>query len=134
MLDLNRLTLIGNVSKEPKTGKTGRGDSYATFTICASHQFDKAGREQNEKIELEVFAWNGLADWIAGNVKRGTRLYVEGRLRMRTKPSGMLDGSIQIPELVASQVIPYHSETKIPKGQDIKPTAPPMNSEDGIHL
>jgi single-strand DNA-binding protein len=134
MLDLNRLTIIGNVSKEPRPGKTGSGDSFSVFSIVAAHCFDKKGKEQIEKIEIEVFAWNGLAEWIVGNVKKGSRLYVEGRLRLRTKPSGIGLHAVQMPEIVAERVIPYVSDTKIPKGQDPKPKEAPTKSDDGIGL
>ncbi len=78
MLDLNRLTVVGNVSKIPTEAvKNESGHTYAIFTIAASHYYEKASREMSEKLEIQVFAWNGLAEWIAANVNRGDRLYVE---------------------------------------------------------
>lgn len=134
MLDLNRLTIIGNVAKEPRQGKTGSGDTFAVFTIAAAHQFDKRGKEQTEKIEIEVFTWNGLSEWVMTNVKRGSRLYVEGRLRIRTKPSALDLSANQIPEIVAEKIIPYTSNTKIPKAQEPRPHEAPTKSDDGIGL
>lgn len=87
---LNKLTLIGNLGKDPEIRTTSGGNKVAEFSLATSRQWNSASGEKQEKTEWhKCVAWNqgsrgtGLADIIEKYVKKGDKLYVEGRVEYR---------------------------------------------------
>ena len=87
---LNKVTLIGNLGNDPEIRTTSGGNKVATFSIATSRQWSSASGEKQEKTEWhKCVAWNqgtrgtGLADIIEKYVKKGDKLYVEGRIEYR---------------------------------------------------
>ncbi len=83
--------LIGNVGKDPEVryldGNSSNGSNakVATFPLATSERYRDRNGEQHENTEWHnIVAWRGLADTIERFVKKGTQLYVEGRLRTRS--------------------------------------------------
>lgn len=75
-MDLNRVTLIGNLTGDPKAKSTPSGKSLTTFTLATSYR-----TEEQETVEFhDVSAWGKLADIIAQYVRKGSKVYVEGRM------------------------------------------------------
>ena len=87
---LNKVTLIGNLGNDPEIRTTSGGNKVAQFSIATSRQWNSASGEKQEKTEWhKCVAWNvgtrgtGLADVIEKYVKKGDKLYVEGRIEYR---------------------------------------------------
>ncbi|MCX5763236.1 MAG: single-stranded DNA-binding protein [Gemmatimonadetes bacterium] len=87
---LNKVTLIGNLGNDPEIRTTSAGNKVAQFSIATSRQWNSASGEKQEKTEWhKCVAWNvgtrgtGLADVIEKYVKKGDKLYVEGRIEYR---------------------------------------------------
>ena len=87
---LNRVTLIGNLGNDPEIRTTTGGNKVAQFSLATSRQWNSASGEKQEKTEWhKCVAWNqgsrgtGLADIIERYVKKGDKLYVEGRIEYR---------------------------------------------------
>lgn len=87
---LNKVTLIGNLGNDPEIRTTSSGSKVAQFSIATSRQWNSASGEKQEKTEWhKCVAWNqgtrgtGLADIIEKYVKKGDKLYVEGRIEYR---------------------------------------------------
>ncbi len=87
---LNKVTLIGNLGNDPEIRTTNGGNKVAQFSIATSRQWSSASGEKQEKTEWhKCVAWNqgtrgtGLADIIEKYVKKGDKLYVEGRIEYR---------------------------------------------------
>lgn len=83
--------LIGNVGRDPEiryidSNTAGGGNSkVAQFTLATSERFRDRSGEQRENTEWHnIVAWRGLADTCERFVRKGTQLYVEGRLRTRS--------------------------------------------------
>lgn len=76
--------LIGNVGKSPELKHTPSGIPVASFRIATSESWkDKDGSVQEHTDWHNIVAWRGLADVVNKIVKKGTRVYVEGKLRTR---------------------------------------------------
>jgi len=87
---LNKVTLIGNVGQDPEIRAVQNGKRVATFSLATSRTWKGANKETQEKTEWHrCVAWNvgannqGLADIIEQYVKKGDKIFVEGRIEYR---------------------------------------------------
>jgi single-strand DNA-binding protein len=87
---LNKVTLIGNLGNDPEIRTTTGGNKVAQFSLATSRQWNSTSGEKQEKTEWhKCVAWNqgqrgtGLADIIERYVRKGDKLYVEGRVEYR---------------------------------------------------
>lgn len=77
----NKVILTGNVGADPKTGETN-GIKYAQLSIATSERFtDKNGERKETTDWHKVAVWRQLAEVVEKYVKKGTKLYVEGKLK-----------------------------------------------------
>ncbi len=83
---LNKVTLIGNLGKDPEIRSTGEGKEIANFSIATSESWkDRITGEKKEKTEWHrIVVFNeGLVGVIKNYVKKGTKIYIEGQLQTR---------------------------------------------------
>ncbi len=82
-MDLNRVTLIGNLTKDPIQKALQSGQAISRFSIATNFQWaDRKTQTKKESVEFhDVVAWGKLADIINQYVKKGSKVYLEGRLR-----------------------------------------------------
>ena len=85
---VNKVTLIGNLGNEPEVRTTAGGSKVATFSLATGRQWTGANGEKQEKTEWHrCVVWNTkgsqLADIVEKYVKKGDKLYVEGRIEYR---------------------------------------------------
>ena len=83
---LNKVTLIGNLGKDPEIRTTSDGKDIVTFSLATSESWkDKATGEKREKTEWHrVVIFNeGLVGVVKNYVKKGTKLFIEGSLQTR---------------------------------------------------
>lgn len=81
---LNVCTIIGNVGKDPDIRTTQSGDSIANLTIATSESWtDKQGQKQEVTEWHRVSVFGKLAGVIQKYVKKGSKLYIEGKLQTR---------------------------------------------------
>jgi single-strand DNA-binding protein len=84
-MDLNRVTLIGNLTGDPELKKLPAGQSVVRFARATHNRWEDSDKAKRESVEFhDVMAFGKLADIIGEYVKRGSKVYVEGRLRTRT--------------------------------------------------
>lgn len=83
-MSLNKVLLIGNVGKDPDIRHLESGVSVATFSLATSERFRDRNGETKETTEWHnIVAWRQLADLASNYIKKGTQIYVEGRIRTR---------------------------------------------------
>jgi len=86
MSSINKVILIGNVGKDPEIRTFGNGGKVANFSIATSESWkDKRTGERKEKTDwhnISVFN-DGLVGVIERYVKKGDKLYIEGKLQTR---------------------------------------------------
>lgn len=86
---LNKVLLIGNLGADPEVRSTSNGTRVATLSLATSRTWTNQAGERQEKTEWHrVVLWNNrggqLADLAEKYMKKGDRLYVEGRIEYRT--------------------------------------------------
>jgi len=119
---LNKVMLIGNLTRDPEMRYTPQGTAVCTFGVATNRSWTVDG-EKKEDVEFHnIVAWNKLAEICAQLLKKGRKVYVEGRLSTRSwqgqdgaqkqrtevvisdmvildrKMDGVDDGGIDIPE------------------------------------
>jgi single-strand DNA-binding protein len=78
---LNKVMLIGNVGNEPEIKTTGGGTKIAKVSLATNRTFKDRSGQQQEKTEWHRLTfWDKMADLVEQYVKKGDRLYIEGRL------------------------------------------------------
>ena len=83
-MDLNRVTLIGRLTRDPEVRSTPSGRSVATITVATGRTWtDQAGQKQKESEFHNVVMWSKLAEIAGQYLRKGAKLYVEGRLKTR---------------------------------------------------
>jgi single-strand DNA-binding protein len=85
---LNKVTLIGNLGNDPEVRSTTGGNRVATFSLATSRSWnDQSGAKQEKTEWHRCVVWNTkgstLADIVEKYVKKGDKLYVEGRIEYR---------------------------------------------------
>ncbi len=90
---LNRATVLGNVTRDPEMRTTKTDQSVVSFSVATSRRWkDQASGELKEASEFHnCVAWAKLAQTVGTYVRKGSKVYVEGRLQTRSwdDPSGV---------------------------------------------
>jgi single-strand DNA-binding protein len=83
---LNKATLIGNVGKHPESKTFSNGDRIVQLSIATSEKYtDKNTGERKELTEWHNIVFKGnLCDVVEKYVKKGSKLYIEGKIRTRS--------------------------------------------------
>jgi single-strand DNA-binding protein len=82
---LNKVMLIGNVGSDPEIRTTGGGTRMAKLSLATNRTFTDRNGQQQEKTDWHRLTfWDRLADVVEQYVKKGDRIYVEGRLEYST--------------------------------------------------
>ena len=82
---VNKVTLLGNLGKDPEVKFLPSGQAVANFTIATSDRYkDKAGEWQDRTEWHNVVAYARTAEIVRDYVKKGNKVYVEGRLTTRS--------------------------------------------------
>lgn len=76
---INKVVLVGRITKDPELRKTQSGLSTVRFTIACNRRFAKEGQQQADFIGC--VAWRQSADFMANYVKKGALLGVEGSIQ-----------------------------------------------------
>ena len=118
MRGLNRVTLIGNCGKEPEYKQLEDGTAVAKIALATTEIYRlKNGETQSRTDWHTIILWRGLAGLAKEYVRKGSLLYVEGKLRNRQYDDK--DGVKKyVAEIVAEQVILLDKKTKAPENTD----------------
>lgn len=82
---LNKVHLIGNLTRDPELKALPTGDKVCTFSMATNETYkDKNGAKQ-EKVEFHnIVVWGKTAENVATYMKKGSQIYVEGKLQTRS--------------------------------------------------
>ena len=83
---VNKVTLVGNLGRDPEVRAMQNGDKIVQLSIATSDRWkDKSSGEQKEKVEWHrVVLFNRLAEIAQEYLKKGSQIYVEGKLQTRS--------------------------------------------------
>lgn len=85
-MDLNKVSLIGNLTKDPISKSLSSGQSVATLTVATNYNWrDVKTKQAKSRADFHrVVAWGKLAEIITSYLKKGSKVYLEGRLQNRS--------------------------------------------------
>ena len=84
-MDLNKVMIIGNVTRDPEVRTTPTGQNVASLGVATNRRWnDKDGQKQEQVEYHNVVAWRKLAEIVGQYVKKGSKIYIEGRLQTRS--------------------------------------------------
>jgi len=103
---LNRVTLIGNLGKDPEVKYTPSGTPVAKLTLATNERYkDKAGEWQDRTEWHNVVLWQRLAEIAGEYLKKGSKVYIEGRLQTRSWDDKTSGQKKYMTEVVANDLI-----------------------------
>ena len=118
---MNRIILLGRLTKDPEVRYTNTGKVVAMFVLAVNRPFTDANGQRDADF-INVVIWGKQAEAVGNNVTKGQRLLVEGRLQIRSYEGN--DGQKKF----VAEVVAYNFEFIEKKG-DKGTTAVPKNSQ-----
>lgn len=84
-MDLNKVQIIGRLTRDPEMRTIPSGENVATFSVATGFQWKDAQGTRQERTEFHnVVAWRRLAEIVGQYLKKGSKVYIEGRLQTRS--------------------------------------------------
>jgi single-strand DNA-binding protein len=81
---VNKAIILGNLGRDPEIRTTSNGAKVVTFSVATNRRWKgKSGEMQDETQWHRIVAWDRLAEIVEQYLKKGDRIYVEGRLQYR---------------------------------------------------
>ena len=85
MAGVNKVILVGNLGKDPEVRYLESGTAVANFPIATSESYkDKSGNKVEQTEWHNIVMWRGLAEIAEKYLKKGSSIYVEGKLKTRS--------------------------------------------------
>ena len=82
---MNSVQVMGNLARDPVVRATKTGRAMASFTVAVNRSFTTPQGEQREITDwINVVAWGNLAEAVGNQLKKGSRVFVEGRFTTRS--------------------------------------------------
>jgi single-strand DNA-binding protein len=127
---LNKVLLIGNLGRDPELKSLPSGSHVATFTLATNRKWkDKNGEFQEETQWHNIVSWGPQAETIATYLKKGSKVFIEGRLTHRSwdDPQGQ---KRYITEVVAENFVFLDAPPEGSRGGRPPVPPPPESPED----
>jgi single-strand DNA-binding protein len=84
-MDLNKVMIIGRLTRDPEVRSTTNGANVASFSVATGFSWtDQSGQKKEQTEFHNVVAWRKLGDIVAQYLKKGSQVYIEGRLQTRS--------------------------------------------------
>lgn len=135
-MDLNRVMLIGNLTRDPELRNTPNGKAVASMSIATNRFWtDAQGQKQKEAEFHNIVMWSKLAEIASQYLHRGSKVYIEGRLQTR-EWTGQDGIKRYRTEIVADNMImlngPSDNAGKTRTNDNIQTSSPAENSDEVI--
>ncbi len=104
--DLNKVMLTGHLGADPEMRFTPQGSAVTTFRVASNRSWKSGDGVQHDDTEwFRIVAWDKLAEICNEYLKKGTRVYIEGRLQTRSWDDRNTGEKRYITEVVAQDMI-----------------------------
>lgn len=123
-MNLNKAMVIGNVVRDPEMRTTADGQNVTSFSIATNLVWKDQSGNKKEKVEFHnIVAWRRLAEITAQYLKKGSKVYLEGRLQTRSwdDPNGIKRYRT---EIIAENMIMLDRASDVPVSQEGAQPAP----------
>ena len=122
-MSVNKVILIGNVGKDPEVNYIKEDLPVAKFTLATSESYTKDGQKVTNTEWHNIVIWRGLAKVVEQYVKKGSKLYIEGKITNRQYEK---DGQTKyFTEIVANQMQMLDSRNTADSNGGSAPAAAP---------
>jgi single-strand DNA-binding protein len=121
MRSVNKVILIGNLTRDPEMRQTPNGQNVTTFGIATNREWTTSDKEKKSSAEFhECVAWAHLAEICQQYIKKGHLVYVEGYLKTRSwdSPEGIKKFKT---EIVVHDMIRLEKRPKSAQDEDYVP-------------
>ena len=131
---VNKVILIGNLGKDPDVRHLENGATVANFPIATSENYKdrKTGEKISQTEWHNIVVWRGLADITERYLKKGDKVYIEGKLRTRSWQDQ--DGNTKYTtEIIADNLTMLGKSpdnSTAPQSQPVAATSSPAQNED----
>ena len=116
---LNRIVIIGRLTRDPEVKTTTSGNTVATFTVAVDRAFkDKNGNTETDFIPVVV--WRGQAESCGRYLSKGKLCAVDGRMQIRTYETS--DGSKRTVAEVVADSVRFLSPKGETQGNNVSPS------------
>lgn len=103
---VNKVILLGNLGKDPEVKYTPSGVPVAKFSLATNERYKDKGGEWQERTEWHnIVAWQRLAEIVGEYVKKGSKIYIEGRLQTSSWEDKQSGEKKYRTEIVASDLV-----------------------------
>ena len=103
---VNKVILIGNLGKDPEVKYTPQGTAVAKITLATNESYkDKAGQWQERTEWHNVVLWQRMAEIAGEYLKKGSKVYIEGRLQTRSWDDKQTNQKKYMTEVVAGTMV-----------------------------
>jgi single-strand DNA-binding protein len=125
MGSVNKVTLLGNIGREPEARTTQSGSTVVTLSIATADSYkDKSGNWQEKTEWHKVKLWDKLAERASQYLKKGSKVYIEGKLKYGSYEK---DGqTVYTTDIVGYQMILLDKKES---GTQQKPVSKPQQQE-----
>lgn len=126
--------IIGNVVRDPEMRTTPTGQNVTSFSIATNFVWKGADGQRQEKAEFHnVVAWRRLAEIASQYLKKGSKVYIEGRIQTRSwdDPNGIKRYRT---EIIAENMIMLDRAGSTPSGGDFDTNQPEIGQEPSVNV
>jgi single-strand DNA-binding protein len=123
---LNRVVLVGRMTRDPELRRVGSGSAVTSFTLALNRNFQSADGQQADYIPCVV--WNKVAENVEKYCSKGSLVGVEGRLRSRTYDNAQ-GQKVYVVEVVCDSVQFLETKAAREKAQQSGGYQQPLYSE-----
>src|SRR5713101_6703954 len=103
---VNKVILLGNLGKDPEVKFTPSGTAVAKFSVATSYRFkDKNEQWQDQTEWHNVVAWARLAEIAGEYLKKGNKVYIEGRIQTRSWEDKQTNQKKYMTEIIANALV-----------------------------
>lgn len=79
---INKVILVGNMTRDPELKELNSGTSVCNFSLAINDSYkNQSGEIVDSVVYIDCEAWSGLADVISKYTQKGSRIYVEGKIK-----------------------------------------------------
>jgi single-strand DNA-binding protein len=103
---VNKVILVGNLGKDPEVKYTPSGTPVAKLTLATNERYKDKGGEWQDRTEWHnVVLWQRLAEIAGEYLKKGSKVYIEGRLQTRSWEDKQTNQKRYMTEIVANDLV-----------------------------
>jgi single-strand DNA-binding protein len=136
---LNHVALIGNLGADPEVRTTPNGATCATFRVACSESWkDQSGQKQERTEWITVVAWRATAEVVQRYLRKGARVYVDGKLQTRSWDDKQTGAKRYATEVLCDRLLmldgkpqsDHRDEPRRETGDNHQPPAQASNDDD----